>query len=123
MQQLLHAAIPSGSDHCFGFLTGSDNIVKNSIDVTHDMLPFHAIAPETQLIGIYQCSDSNKKPDCVKKTQLTELFRHYQKDCPCFYLIIALGNKGRIDAHMYSDAELKHPVSLQMQEDTPLNTA
>jgi len=118
MQQLLHEAIPSGSDHCFGLLTGNGNLIKNSIAVTHHMLPIHAISPNTELIGIYQCSDSNKNSDCGKTAQLAELFRHHQKEAPCFYLHIALGNKGRIDVHLYSDAELKHPITLQMQEDT-----
>jgi len=123
MQQLLHEAIPSGSDHCFGFLTGFGNIIKNSIAVTQNMRPIHAISQKNELLGIYQCSDNNKNSDCGKTTQLTELFRHYQEETPCFYLHIALGNKGRVDVHLYSDAEYKHPLTLQMQEDTdPITT-
>ena len=123
MQQLLHTAIACDADHNFGFLAGSGNVVKNSMIVTEKMLSDAAELSEPGVLGVYQCSNHKEKSACGISAQLKEMFVRVQGREPDFYMLIELQHKGRVDVHLFADAELRQPLVLEMQEDSACSSS
>jgi len=116
MQHLLHEAINQEHNHCYGLLTGSGNIVKSCLPVTKKLQSANTLIPKNSL-GIYLATDNNGIIEPEIMLHIHQVWQQHHKQAPCYYLILYLDHKGRIDARMYSDCTFKTAITLNMQED------
>jgi len=120
MQQLIHKAITSNQKQCFGWLTGSGNIITNSIHVTDKLFPCNTSTPTAHqkevVSGAYFVTDKRNNVAQKKLTEMNLIMVENGLPALQYYLILYLDHNGRIDAHMSADSALQSPVILNMKE-------
>jgi len=120
MQKLLHEAISREKKHCCGLLAGRGNIVTSSISVTDKLFATAVSASddsrEEVILGAYLATDADGQIDLKSLAKMKEVAFQDEHQAVFFCLVLYLGHKGRVDAHMYTDLELNVSVPLNMQE-------
>jgi len=126
MQELLRNAVVAESEPFLGLLAGRGNTIDLSIPVrTSGNRPDQAqfTAKGMTLMGVFQSADLEGQTDREKTTFIRECFQELSGCQPGCYLVLELGHAGRLDAEAFADAELTHPIVLEMQEDSSLYPA
>jgi len=127
VQQLLHDAISGGQNYCQGLLAGDGNMIENHLAVTKtshsgdpSIADFFNLHP---FFGIYISTDETCASDFSRIHHLVEMAQKYHNTPPLCYLLLELSHKGRVDARLFTDAEFKTPIALDLQEDGDLYPA
>jgi len=100
-------------------------MIKKNLDVTGNPLLsqpasasfFANTSGNGAITGIYLSTSTACaiNPDRVRS--LIDLVQKHHGQAPDFYLLLELSHKGRVDARLFTDAELTMPMTLNMQED------
>ena len=110
---------------CQGLLTGAGNMLKNHHAVTKnslfephaDLNPVAGTSGQNAIYGIYCSILAPDAIDHERIRNLSKLVQQYYGHPPDCYLLVELGHKGRVDARLFADEALSHPMPLNMQED------
>ncbi len=95
-------------------------VTKTSYSGNHSLADFFNFHP---FFGIYISAHGTCASDFSRIRKLAELVQKYHHHSPVCYLLLELSHKGRVDARLFADAELKMPIPLDLHEDGDLYPA
>lgn len=95
-------------------------VTKTSHSGDQSLVDFFNLHP---FFGIYISTHGTCASDFSRIHKLAELVQKYHHNAPVCYLLLELSHKGRVDARLFADAELKRPIALDLQEDGDLYPA
>lgn len=116
MQQLIHDALLHEQSGCDGFLAGSGFMIESAITGSASEADIASLG----LKGIYQATDTRGQLDRAKSVILQRRFECLTGSTPDYFMLLQCGNKGRVDALLFADADQQQPLELDMQEDGDL---
>jgi len=125
MQKMLHQALISDPKPCFGLLAGGENMIETALPVTNfvnndgDNLT-HPAGNEQSIRAVYLSSSPGHLPDQALISDLSRLCEARLGAAPDYFLLLDLGQQGRMDALLFSDHSLSQPATLNMLEDGDL---
>ena len=116
LQQLIHQAISAAPKRCHGLLTGRGNIIESHEVVTQNFDPARLSNHSSDALGFYLCGGPDDKVDPHEAQQLHDLFVQTQGKSPAWVLLLETGQKGRVDAQLYTDTQCQTALTLELIE-------